>query len=173
MTRATWQGHFQHQRSASASPDSPISTSRILHGVVRYFQQAARFPWLRILPKELDEKVPKLGFFTHSSGMVHKLMDAMCSFLRGRCLTPQKIRAERSANVSALKLRGAGLTPHFQAERSLHTSVRARISSLSFLPSLTLLQRSTLRHTWAEYLHGYASTAGTSTRARCADAQRR
>ena len=58
---------------------------------------------------------------------VHKLMDAMCSFLRGRGLTPHRIRAERSANVSALKLRGAGLTPQFHAERSTNTSLRARI----------------------------------------------
>ena len=62
VTRAAWQGHLQHQRSASASPDSAISTSHILHGVVRYFQQSARFPWLRVLPKEFDEQVPKLGF---------------------------------------------------------------------------------------------------------------
>ena len=90
--------------------------------------------------------------------------------LRSRGLTPHKIRAERSANVSALKLWGAGLNPHFHAERSLNTSLRARISSLSLLPSLPLsCGARRFGILGAEYLRGYASTAGASTRARCAD----
>ena len=47
--------------------------------------------------------------------------------LRGPGLTPHKIRAERSSNLSFQKLRAAGLTPHVHDERSsslsgLHTT---------------------------------------------------
>ena len=42
--------------------------------------------------------------------------------LRGPGLTPHKIRAERSSNLSFHKLRGAGLTPHFHDERSSNLS---------------------------------------------------
>ena len=42
--------------------------------------------------------------------------------LRGPGLTPHKIRAERSSNLSFQKLRGAGLTPHFRDERSSNLS---------------------------------------------------
>ena len=42
--------------------------------------------------------------------------------LRGPLLTPHKIRAERSSNLSFQKLRGAGLTPHFHDERSSNLS---------------------------------------------------
>ena len=42
--------------------------------------------------------------------------------LRGPRLTPHKIRAERSSNLSFQKLRGPGLTPHFHDERSSNLS---------------------------------------------------
>ena len=125
------QRHFQRQRRASDAPDSAISTSHILHGVVRITNgvQCVTWPefccptfgsvlrtsfsipwWLRVLPKELDEKVAKLQFSRTQYGVgnsvVHKLMDAMSS---------------------ALKLRGAGLTPHFHAERSSNLSMSGRL----------------------------------------------
>ena len=56
--------------------------------------------------------------------------------LRGPGLTPHRIRAERSSNLSFQKLRGAGLTPHFHDERSSNASLRARISSLCSPPSI-------------------------------------
>ena len=87
-------------------------------------------------------------------------------------MTPHKIRAERPSNLSFQKLRGAGLTPHFHDERSPNVSLRARVSSRCSPPSLPHYRGPLLFLLPTEYL-GYASTAGTSTRARCADAQRR
>ena len=62
--------------------------------------------WLRVLPKELDERVEKLQIshvqYGIGSSVVHKLMDAMSS---------------------AQKLQGAGLTPHFHDERSSNVSL--------------------------------------------------
>ena len=85
--------------------------------------------------------------------------------LRGPGLTPHKIRAERSSNLSFQKLRGAGLTPHFQDERSSILS--------EFVPLLASFLSSLSRPAVFLLVHSYALTTGTSTRARCADAQRR
>ena len=59
--------------------------------------------------------------------------------LRGPGLTPHKIRAERSSNLSFQKLRGAGPTPHFHDERSSNVALRALLSlfcSLFLVPGV-------------------------------------
>ena len=103
------QRHFQRQRRASDAADSAISTSHILHGVVRITNgvRSITWPefccptfgsvlrtsfsilwWQRVLPKELDEKVAKWQFSRTQYGVgnsvVHKLMDAMSSALKLR-----------------------------------------------------------------------------------------
>ena len=65
--------------------------------------------------------------------------------LRGPGLTPHKIRAERSSNLSFQKLRGAGLTPHFHDERSSNLSEFVPLPFLSSLsrPAVFLLHSHT------------------------------
>ena len=85
---------------------------------------------------------------SQGNSLVHELMDVMCSCCGVPRLTPHKIRAERSSNLSVQKLRGAGLTPHFHVERSSNASLRSRISSLCSPPSLPPLSRSTVFLLW-------------------------
>ena len=129
------QRHFQRQRRASDAPDSAISTSHILHGVVRItngvrcitwqefccqtFGSVLRTSflilwWQRVLPKELDEKVAKLQFSRTQYGVgnsvVHKLMDAMSSALKLRDqMAHAEVRRQCGADPAGGKIHAGSL----------------------------------------------------------------
>ena len=106
------------------------------------------------------------------------------SILRGPWLTPQKIRAERSSNLTSQEIPGARLAPHIHDERSSSPSVFVLLlahfsSSLSGRSSVPAYL--SLRHIWADYSWParwagssiYPSTSTTWAMARRVDARRR
>ena len=69
--------------------------------------------WRKISGISRSEKVQNLP----ASGSSSKVRARqMARKLRSARFTPQKLRAELSSNGCSMRLRGAGLTPHFHAE---------------------------------------------------------